>query len=106
MELTGEKKKAMYDYTCDLCQQTLHKGEYYDSSSGWTATSRNYCGESERKYWTFRIHLYDCVTPEECQKGNHNFVYRKQQGEPDDIFSDYLEEGTFCTNCYIKQPQI
>ncbi len=104
-DLTGEKRKALYDYKCDMCQGIIHKGEYYDSSRGMTATSKNENGESERKYYTFRTHLHDCTTPIECQKGNHVFEYRKEKGNPNDLFSDYLSAGTFCINCFKEKTE-
>lgn len=104
-ELIGVKRKAMCQYTCCSCGNPIKKGEVYDSAYGMTPASRDYDGDYLKpQYWTYRTHLYCCDTPLPCQVDMHNFVYREQSGDPDDIFSDYKEEGEFCTECFIKKP--
>lgn len=62
-QLFGVKRKAQTDYLCQGCGGTIKKGTHYDYADGYSATYRNECGESERKYYQFRCHL-----PGECDE--------------------------------------
>lgn len=103
-DMFGEKRKAMYDYRCDSCGETIKKGTYYDSACGMSRSSHDYDGDYiPPRYWTFRTHLHHCGVPLRCQMGLHDFKFFEQRGDPDDFFSDYKEEGFFCIYCHQKE---
>lgn len=107
-ELIGLKRKSREDYKCYSCGGTINKGEYYDDASGMTATYKDENGESRRDYFQFRMHLHNCYDPVECQKGNHDFQFREQKGNPNDDWAfEYVKGGYFCINCFKeKEPEI
>ena len=102
-ELHGRIVKARINHRCDGCGDIIQKGEEYDFSDGISARYKNEYGETQRgQYWTFRTHIYDCVTPEECLKGNHHF--KEIAPNFDDLFPGDYE--TRCIECGLLQPDM
>lgn len=104
--LQGKKVKAREWWKCDMCGGDINVGDIYDWQRIWIRGSHDWDGDwTEGHFKYLHCHNHDCVTPIECQRGNHTFVYQQGRGQQDDFFSDYQQEGTFCTACGMDKDE-
>lgn len=102
--LIGKKVKAREWWSCDMCGKRIEVGELYDWQKIWQHGRHTWDGDwIDGHYKYFHMHNYDCITPVECQKGNHEYEFIEEKGDKNEqdefIKMFYQKPGYFCKNC-------
>lgn len=90
---------ARKDHKCDACEGVIIKGEKYQYMESRVPRMTEINEWSEKQigvdFIRMRLHIDNCIAPEECKNGNHIFEHYSGTSTPD----GYIEPVTCCINC-------